>query len=430
MNKQADVVIIGGGIIGSTLAWELARRKVDVMLLEKDDIAQGQSSRAWGFVRQQRRDPAELPMMIEANRMWPQLSAELGADFEWTQHGIMAVADSDERMGYYRDWYEQTREFGVESRLLTTRDVRELNPDMQGAWIGGIYTPNDGHAEPGLATKAFADAARRLGAGVHTGVTVDAIDVSGGSVRGVRANGEYIRADTVVCAAGTWSGRLGRTIGLDLPQRPVRQTVVEVDPRREISSIATWTPGVAFRQRPGGTVYLARPDDGDHDVDLDSLRNITWFLPNFLENRNAFRINIGKNLLKDLPRLRPTSRHWRKQFHQSVGVEPDPNPDVIDRCRQNFVRLFPHTGNPEIIRSWGGVIDATPDALPVMGEAPEVAGFVWATGFSGHGFGIGPAAGKALAQLIESGASEFDLHPFRPNRFAEKGYRITARKIA
>jgi glycine/D-amino acid oxidase-like deaminating enzyme len=429
MQNQADVVIIGGGIIGSALAWELAKRNVDVILFEKDSIAKGQSSRAWGFVRQQRRDPAELPLMIESNRMWPTLSDELDADFEWTQHGIMAVADTEERMGYYRDWYEQTREFGVESRLLTAREVHELNPDMQGSWVGGIYTPNDGHAEPGLATQAFARAAERLGARVYTGVTVDGIDVSGGSVQGVRANGTYVRAKTVVCAAGTWSSRLAKTIGLELPQLAVRQTVVEVDPGREVSKIATWTPGVAFRQRPGGTVYLARPNDGDFDVDLDSLRYIRRFMPNYLANRNAFRMNLGKNLIRDFTRLRPTSRAWRKQFHESVGVEPEPNEGVIDRCRYNFARLFPHLGNPDLVRTWGGVIDTTPDALPVMGEAPEVAGFVWATGFSGHGFGIGPGAAKALAQLIDEGASEFDLSAFRPTRFAED-YQIETTKIA
>jgi glycine/D-amino acid oxidase-like deaminating enzyme len=429
MNKKADVVIIGGGIIGSVTAWELAKRNIDVTLFEKDDIGRGQSSRAWGFVRQQRRDPAELPMMIEANRMWPTLSAELGADFEWTQQGILAVADSEQRMGYYRDWYEQTREFGVESRLLSTREIRELNPEMHGAWVGGIYTPGDGHAEPGLATRAFADAARHLGARIETGVTVDGIDVASGSVRGVRANGEYVAANTVVCAAGTWSARLGRTVGLDLPQLAVRQTVVEVDPRREVSPIATWTPGVAFRQRPGGMVYLARPDDGDFDVDLDSLRHARRFLPNYLANRDAFRMHVGTHLLRDLPRLRPTSRHWRKQFAQSVGVEPAVNPEVVDRCRFGFMRLFPHLGNPELVRSWGGVIDTMPDALPVMGEAPEIAGFVWATGFSGHGFGIGPAAGKALAQLIETGMSEFDLNAFRSTRFDED-YKIETTKIA
>ncbi len=428
MSGQADVIIIGGGIIGCSLAWELAKRDVDVLLLERDDIAFGQSSRAWGFVRQQRRHPAEIPLMKAANQMWPTLSAELEANFEWTQHGIMAIADSEERMSYYRDWYEQTREFGIETQLLTTRDIRKLNPDMQGAWVGGIYTPGDGHAEPGQATKAFARAAEKLGARIRTGVTVDGIDVDGGQVRGVRANGEYIRARTVVCAAGTWSARLARTIGLDLLQRSVRQTVVEVEPRREISRIATWTPGVAFRQRPGGTVYLARPDDGDMDVDLDAIRNVGWFIPNYLENRDAFRINIGKTLLRDLKRIRPTSRHFRKQFAESAGIEPAPNPDVAQRCRHAFIRLFPHTGNPEVVRTWGGVIDTTPDALPVMGEAPEIAGFVWATGFSGHGFGIGPAAGKALAQLIDSGQSEFDLTPFRPDRF-QSGYSFDTTKI-
>lgn len=427
MVKRAHVVIIGGGIIGSAVAYELAKRDVDVLLLEKGEIACQQSSRAWGFVRQQRRDPAELPMMMRANQIWRDLEAELGTRFEWTQKGILAVAATEERMGYYRDWYEQTRTFGVESQLLGPKAIHTLNPDMQGAWVGGIYTPGDGHAEPGPATKAFADAAQRLGARVCAGTTVDAIDVSNGQVRGVRANGEYVQADTVVCAAGTWSARLARTIGLDLPQLAVRQTVVEVDPRHEVSPIATWTPTVAFRQRPGGTVYLARPDDGDFDVDLDSLRYARPFMPNFRENRDSFRLHFGRRLLRDLPRLRPNSRAWRKQFTEGDGHDPEPNQDVIERCRLSFVRLFPHLGMPEIVRSWGGVIDTTPDALPVMGKDPNVSGFVWATGFSGHGFGIGPAAGLALAQLISEGSSEFDLAPFRPERFAESRQIQTTR---
>jgi glycine/D-amino acid oxidase-like deaminating enzyme len=429
MSTRTDVVIIGGGIIGSSLAWELAKRNIKVMLLEKDEIAFGQSSRAWGFVRQQRRHPAELPLMIEANRMWPNLSAELGAEFEWTQRGILTLADTEEGMSGYRDWFEENRSFGIDCRLVSTREIRKLIPDMQGAWVGGIYTPGDGHAEPLLATRAFADAARRHGAEIRTGVAVDAIDVRGGRIRGVRAGGEYIGADTVVCAAGAFSSRLGRTIGLELPHKSVRQTVIEIDPRRTISDIGVWAPELAFRQRPGGTVYVARANDGDMDVDLDAFRNINWFIPNYLQNRNAFRINVGKRLLSDIPRIRPTSRHWRKQFAESIGEQPPVNPEVMERCRSNFIRMFPHVGLPEIVSSWAGVIDTTPDAIPVIGEPPEVAGFVWATGFSGHGFGIGPAVGKAIAQVIDTGSSEFDLRPFRPDRFVS-GYEFETTKIA
>jgi glycine/D-amino acid oxidase-like deaminating enzyme len=429
VDQPVDVVIIGGGIIGSATAYYLAKRGLSVTLLEKDTIAHEQSSRAWGFVRQQRRDPAELPLMIECNRMWPKLEAELEAKFEWTQAGILAVADTDERMAYYRDWYEQTKEFGVESRLLSTVEVRKLNPDMQGAWVGGIYTPSDGHAEPSLATRAFAYAARGLGAQIRNGVTVEGIDVAGGSVRGVFANGEHILARAVVCAAGIWSSRLARTIGLTIPQLAIRQTVVEVDPRRHISQIATWTPNVAFRQRPGGTAYLARPDDGDYDVNLDSLRFARQFLPNFRANRKAFRLNFGKDLLRDLKRVRPRSRHWRKQFRESTGIEPEVNPDVADRCRYSFIRLFPQIGDAPVKRTFGGVIDTTPDALPVMGESAEVAGFIWATGFSGHGFGIGPIAGKLLAQLIDEGKTDFDLSAFRPERFTDQR-EIKTTKIA
>jgi glycine/D-amino acid oxidase-like deaminating enzyme len=429
MEPRADVVIIGGGIIGCATAYYLARRGVDTVLLEKDDIAWEQSKRAWGFVRQQRRDPAELPLMTACNKMWPQLSAELEADFEWAQAGIMAVAHTEERMAYYRDWYEMSRDYDVESRLLTPADIREIVPDMRGNFVGGIYTPSDGHAEPGPATKAFANAAEGHGARILTRHTVTGIDVTNGRVTGVRTNRGDVKANAVVCAAGIWSGRLARMVGLTLPLLAISQSVGETEPLPDITRTATWTPGVAFRQRPGGTVYFARPDDGDYSINLDSLRFARQFLPNFMANRSAFRLHVGRDLIKDAIRHIPIGDRWSEQFEEGVSVEPAPNPDVVERARVNLEQLFPHLEGIRLKRSWGGVIDATPDAIPVIGEARDLPGFVFATGFSGHGLGIGPIAGKLIAELIDKGTTSLDISAFRFERF-EEARKIETTKIA
>jgi len=224
-----------------------------------------------------------------------------------------------------------------------------------------------------------------------------------------------IRTPVAVCAAGAGSGRLARQIGLRLPQLVVRATVAETAPVAPVTQLAVWTPGVAFRQRPGGSFYIARAEDGDHDVTLDSFRYLRDFLPNFLRNRRAFRIHVGRPLLNDLFReLRSRSAGRASGERPS---EPAPNPAVVARSRENLVRHFPFLAGIQVKRVWAGLIDSTPDALPVLGEVGWPAGFVFATGFSGHGFAMGPIVGQLLAELIVDGTPSIDLSALSYGRF-------------
>jgi glycine/D-amino acid oxidase-like deaminating enzyme len=159
VTREADVVIIGGGIVGCATAYYLGRRGVRPLLLERGEVASQQSGRNWGFVRQQGRDPREVPLMVEANRMWRTLEAELGADIDWVQGGNLALAVTEERMGLFEQWLEVARQHGIDTRLVRRRDLDQIVPGMQGDWVGGMYTPSDGHAEPTKATEAFAQAA-------------------------------------------------------------------------------------------------------------------------------------------------------------------------------------------------------------------------------------------------------------------------------
>jgi glycine/D-amino acid oxidase-like deaminating enzyme len=156
IETEADVVVIGGGIVGCATAYYLARRNVNVVLVEKGEIAGEQSSRAWGFVRQQGRDPAEMPLMIEAIRIWQGLEDELDADIEWVQEGNLALAADDERMARMRDWLDVARAYNLETQVLSRVEILDMVPDMLGEYVGGMFTPTDGHAEPNKATLAFA----------------------------------------------------------------------------------------------------------------------------------------------------------------------------------------------------------------------------------------------------------------------------------
>lgn len=429
-NPSADVVIIGGGIVGLATACYLARRKVQVVLLEKGRLAGEQSSRNWGFVRQQGRNPAELPMMALANRLWRHIGEEAEADTEWRQGGNLALAQSEEALALYEEGREQARQHAIDTRVLSKAEVRELLPDYYGPYLGGLYTPSDGQADPLKGTLAFASAARKAGADLREYVAAEGFEVAGGRIAGVRTTRGTIRTSSVVCAAGVHSSLLARMVGLSLPQRTVRSSVALTAPLPHVTDLGVWGGTVGFRQTREGRMVLGRTSAGvaDYDVTLDGLRHLRLFLPIFLKNRDMFRMHFGKPLWRDISRRIPGTAGHRHPFAHEVDAEPPVNEKTLASSAALFETYFPKLRPITVERGWAGLIDATPDVLPVLGEARARPGFFFATGFSGHGFGLGPGAGYALAQLVAEGRSELDLHPMRFERFAE-GDMSKAKKI-
>lgn len=416
---EADVVVIGGGIAGASTAWEIAKRKGNVVLLEKGQIGFEQSSRAWGFVRQQGRDPSEVPMMMAGNKIWQELQAELGEDIEWVQAGNLKIAYDEERIDELRNWLPVAREFNLDTSLLSTQQIRELIPGIQGPIAGGMFTPSDGHAEPTKVAPAIGRAAAREGATVVTYCAAERIEVSGGHVSAVVTEKGTINTPVVVCAAGGWSKKLARTVGLSLPQIQVRNTVAETTTAPPVTQIGVWAPDVAFRQRPNGSLYIARGGRSDYDITTESFRGTRIFAANYLKNRSMFNLRIGGELLKDVFRSMPGSSAREHPFAHTVDVEPEPNLRTAWKSLEGLKTMFPALDDVGIKRMFAGLIDSTPDAVPVMGEVEQPRGFFFATGFSGHGFALGPIVGRVMAQLILDGSTSFDLRPMRFSRFAE-----------
>src|SRR5262245_19683000 len=307
MERSCDVVVIGGGIVGCATAYYLARRGVRVVLAERSEIAWEQSGRNWGFVRQQGRDPAEVPLMMESNRLWQRLQAELGADIEWIQGGNLALAATPERLALMAAWPDIAGPNGLDTRIVTPTQIGTLVSALGGPWLGGLYTPSDGHAEPRKATWAFAHAARRHGARLYERVAVEDVVTAGGAVAGVVTEAGPVRTGTVVCAAGAWSARLLRPLGLRLPQRWVRATVARTTAVPPLTCAGVWGPAVSFRQRRDGTLNIAAAGAADHDVTLASLRHARLFLPNYWRNRRLFRFHVGRPLVRDLASRVPGS---------------------------------------------------------------------------------------------------------------------------
>ena len=230
MERDADVVVVGAGIVGCATAYFLARRGARVAVVERGSVPGEQSRKNWGFVRQQGRDPVELPLVVEANRMWQGLERELGADIEWVRGGNLALAADESRLARFEAWLPVAREFGLDTRLLRARNLDAVVPGLAGGWLGGLHTPGDGHADPEKTTDAFARAAVAHGATLHLDCAVQGVTALAGAVAGVVTEQGEIRAPVVVCAAGAWSSRLTRTLGLDFPQRWVRGTVARTTP--------------------------------------------------------------------------------------------------------------------------------------------------------------------------------------------------------
>ena len=419
MGRQADVVVVGAGIVGCSAAYFLARRGLRVAVVERGAVHGEQSRKNWGFVRQQGRDPSELPLMIESNRLWRGLEAELGADIEWVQGGNLALAANPERMALFEQWLPVARESGLDSRLVSPRDLPGVVPGLAGQWAGGLYTPSDGHADPEKATDALARAAVAHGAVMHLGCAVEGITTRNGAVSAVLTERGEIVTDWVVCAAGAWSWRLARRLGLALPQRWVRGTVARTTPAPPVTPCAVWGPGVAFRQRRDGSFNIAAGGALDHDVTLDSLRQVRFFLPSFWKNKSMFRFHVGRPLARSIMAALPGSPARRHPLVWDRGNEPVPNPDKVARSLAELTRVLPSLPRLGIARSWAGYIDATPDLLPVLGEVAAPRGFVFATGFSGHGFAMGPVAGRLVSELIVDGKTSIDITALRFSRFAE-----------
>lgn len=417
--RQADIVVIGGGIVGAATAYYAARRGARVVLVEKGVIGEGQSGRAWGFVRRQGRPAPAMALMATASGMWAGLAAELEADIEFIRAGNLAVAETAGDLARLEEGYHAARAAGVPSRLLTGAEVRALIPALRGSWRAGLYSEDDGHAEPLAVTTAFATAAVRHGATVWDHCTALGIDVRDGHVCAVETDRGRVQAPVAVAAAGVWTPLVLEPLGIDVPVRIVRSSVAATRPAPPLTRLGVWGPQVALRQRTGGSVYLGngyRGASADHDITLASLRHLRFFLPAYRDNWRMIRLRLGRELLADL-RDR-WARDARARFARDTWTHPRVNPRAVRALERGFYEMVPELSGLGLERTWAGVIEITPDLLPILGPVAALRGLHLGVAAS-HGFSMGPVIGRLLAESILDGHPSADLSPFRLSRFGE-----------
>ena len=417
---EVDVVVIGAGIVGTATAYWLAKRGQRVLLCDKGRVAGEQSSRNWGWVRQQGRDWAELPVMVESNRIWRALAQETGeADLAFTQSGCVRLFESEAERHKCEAWLDMAREHQLDTVMLTAQEVRSRFPNVVGDWKGAMETPSDGRAEPFVAVPALARAARALGVRVIEGCAVRTLDIAAGRVRGVVTEMGPVRCARAVLAGGAWSTYFAANAGIDLPQLAVRSTVARTAPAQDAYVKNFATPGLALRRRADGGYTVSSSDFAEHYLSPKSFRYFTRYLK--LMKLSAREIALRPGAPKGYPGAWGMARRWRgdevSPFERMRVLNPDPSPLVVQRIEERLSKRFPELAGVALAEAWAGMIDVTPDAVPTLGEDAALKGLFFATGMSGHGFGIGPAIGRIGADLVSGRDPGHDVTRFRPQRF-------------
>lgn len=369
--ERADAVIIGGGIAGCSTAWHLAKLGLKPVLLEQHRIAAAASGSSAGGVRQQNRDPREMPLSIRSTEKWATLEQDLEADVHYRRGGHLTVAEREADLPRLRANVERQRAQGLELHLLTGDDLRAVIPDVSPNVVAGTYSPSDGHANPILTTQAFARAATRLGASIRQGEPVTRIVADGGRIAGVETAAGRVAADWVVLAAGAWSPGLAEALGLSLPiqTRGPQMMVTEPAPQQLVPVVGAVGRLLSLKQSPGGRYIIGGGWPGDAS----------------------------------------TERNWATERYAS-----------IKGSARDASAIYPPLLKTLGLRVWVGVEAQCQDEVPILGPVDGLSGLLIATGFSGHGFQLGPVVGEIMADLIAKGATPLPIVPLSLRRFEQR----------
>lgn len=371
---NTDVVVIGGGVIGTSIAFHLAEAGVGVVLLERDMLAAGSTSRAAGGVRAQFSDPVNIALGSRSLTLFEDFGNRPGAEIDLRQHGYLFLLDNEDDARAFEQSVALQNEMGVPSRMLAPGEACALSPLIRpDGLVAAAFSPRDGHCTPEAVVAGYAAGARRHGAVIRQHCAVTGIETRGGSITTVATSDGPVRAGTVICAAGAWSASIGEMVGVTLPVRPLRRQIRVTEPIPDLPEALPMTIdfGTTFYFHPEGRGLLLGMSDPDEEFGFQLSTSDDW-----LER-------LGSAVRRRAPRL------------EEVGIA----------------------------RGWAGLYEVTPDHNAIVGEAASVSRFLYATGFSGHGFLQGPAIGEVMRDLVLGREPAIDVSSLDVQRFAAHAAR-------
>jgi sarcosine oxidase, subunit beta len=365
---SAAVVVIGGGVIGLSAAYHLAGAGVDVLVLERATLGSGSTCKAAGGVRAQFSDPVNIELGQHSLRAYERFGEELGQEIDLHRSGYLFLLDDPDHVAAFEANVALQNSLGVPSRMISPAEAKTLSPmiDLDGI-LAAAWSPEDGHCTPESVVLGYAGGARRAGARIVTHGAVTGIETVDGQVRAVLTDDGRIATDTVVCAAGAWSAAVGEMVGVELPVVPLRRQILTTEPMPGLDPATPFTIDFAtslyfHREGPGLLLGMSDPDE----------------VPGF---------DVGR------------SDAW------------------LPRLGDAIARRVPALADVGIASSWAGLYEMTPDHNALVGEASGVSRFLYATGFSGHGFLMGPAIGEVLRDLVLGRPPVVDVSGLSVDRF-------------
>ena len=372
---RAEVVIIGGGVMGASTAFHLAEAGVtDVLLLEKDSLACGSTSKSAGGVRAQFSDAVNIALGIRSLPAFEQFGVRPGGEIDLHQVGYLFLHTDETAWAVAQEAVALQNSLGIPTQLLTAAEAGALSKGVEvGDVIGATFHPRDGYCSPENVVQGYAAGARALGATVRTGVGVTGIETSGGEITGVVTDQGVVATSTVVCAAGAWSREVGRWVGVDLPIDPLRRQIIVTEPLNE-ELLALYPMDTPMTIDAASTFYLHREG------------------PGLLVGMSYQDESLG--------------------FHD--GFSEDWLPDLLEAMERRAPALL----DVGIAHRWAGYYEVTPDHNAVIGEATSVSRFLYAAGFSGHGFLQGPAVGEVMRDFYLGQTPVVDVSTMSADRFS------------
>jgi len=415
---QVDVVVIGGGIVGASAAYYLARRGVSVALVEKGRIGAEQSSRNWGWCRQQNRDARELPMATVSLALWDRLAEETGSDLGFNRCGLLYLSDDEAQLAGWAQWRDFAAGHGVVTHMLSADEASARGAATGRRWKGGVFSPTDGIADPGRAAPLIALGVRQAGGSVHQFCAARGLEMQGGRISGVVTEAGTIRTSTVIMAGGAWASSFLNQYGLRFPQASVRASILSVAAPTVALPDALHTTNVSVTRRGRNSFALSISGGARVDPTPQQLTFARQFVPLFISRRRS----LAPGGLQGWRAGHETRRRWRLDAPTPMEacriLDPTPDPKQVEETLSRARRLLPALGGQPVTARWAGYIDSTPDAVPAIGPVEGMPGLILAAGFSGHGFGIGPGAGHLAADLAMGAPPIVDPAPYAPARLA------------
>ncbi|MFR9728235.1 NAD(P)/FAD-dependent oxidoreductase [Saccharopolyspora sp. MS10] len=369
---RAEVVVIGGGAVGTSIAFHLAEAGVQVLLLERDELGSGSTSKAAGGVRAQFSDPVNIELGARSLRVFEQFADRPGWEIDLRRNGYLFLLSDPADVAAFEESVRTQNGLGVPSRMLTAREAGELCPlvSLDGV-LAAAFSPTDGHCTPESVVQGFAAGARRRGATIQRRCAVTGIEVSGGEITAVRTGSGRIATSTVVCAAGPWSAEVGAMAGVDLPVRPLRRQVLVTEPVADLPERLPFT--IDF-----GTGFYFHEE--------------------------------GPGLLMGMP-------------DPVESTDPHVDDGWLDSLAAAVSARAPALDSVGAAHRWAGFYELSPDHNALIGTAAGLRRFVYATGFSGHGFLQSPAVGEVVRDLVLERPPPVDVSGLGVGRFERAARR-------